>query len=38
MLEGRIVEEGAVGELTREQVVKAYFGHRQAQDDGVPVP
>jgi branched-chain amino acid transport system ATP-binding protein len=29
MLEGRIVLEGARGELTREQVTEAYFGLRQ---------
>jgi branched-chain amino acid transport system ATP-binding protein len=26
MLEGRVVLEGAAGELTREQVTEAYFG------------
>ena len=31
MLEGRIVLEGARGELTREQVTEAYFGLRRAQ-------
>jgi branched-chain amino acid transport system ATP-binding protein len=30
MLEGRIVLEGARGELTREQVTEAYFGLRKA--------
>ena len=30
MLEGRLVLEGAGGELTREQITKAYFGlHRR---------
>jgi len=29
MLEGRIVLEGARGELTREQVTEAYFGLRR---------
>ena len=28
MLEGRIVLEGAAGELTREQITEAYFGLR----------
>ena len=31
MLEGRIVLEGARGELTREQITEAYFGLRRAQ-------
>jgi branched-chain amino acid transport system ATP-binding protein len=31
MLEGRIVLEGARGELTREQVTEAYFGLRRAE-------
>jgi branched-chain amino acid transport system ATP-binding protein len=31
MLEGRIVLEGARGELTREQVTDAYFGLRRAE-------
>ena len=31
MLEGRIVLEGARGELTREQVTEAYFGLRRVQ-------
>jgi branched-chain amino acid transport system ATP-binding protein len=30
MLEGRIVLAGRAGELTREQVTDAYFGHRKA--------
>jgi len=34
MLEGRIVAQGAVGELTREQIIDAYFGPRAAQIDG----
>jgi branched-chain amino acid transport system ATP-binding protein len=29
MLEGRIVLEGAAGELTREQITEAYFGLRR---------
>jgi branched-chain amino acid transport system ATP-binding protein len=29
MLEGRIVLEGAAGELTREQITDAYFGLRR---------
>ena len=31
MLEGRLVLEGAGGELTREQITEAYFGLRHAQ-------
>jgi branched-chain amino acid transport system ATP-binding protein len=31
MLEGRIVLEGARGELTREQITEAYFGLRRVQ-------
>jgi branched-chain amino acid transport system ATP-binding protein len=31
MLEGRIVLEGARGELTREEITEAYFGLRRAQ-------
>jgi branched-chain amino acid transport system ATP-binding protein len=34
MLEGRIVLEGARGELTREQITEAYFGLRRAQAVG----
>jgi hypothetical protein len=33
MLEGRIVLEGAGGELSREQITDAYFGLRRI--DGV---
>lgn len=35
MLEGRIVLESAVGEISREQIVEAYFGTRQAHVEGV---
>src|SRR5574337_952651 len=31
MLQGRIVAQGAVGELTRQQIVDADFGPREAQ-------
>jgi branched-chain amino acid transport system ATP-binding protein len=31
MLEGRVVLEGARGELTREQVTEAYFGLRRRE-------
>ena len=32
MLEGRIVLEGAAGELTREQITEAYFGLRRPRE------
>jgi branched-chain amino acid transport system ATP-binding protein len=32
MLEGRIVLEGAGGELTREQITEAYFGLRRTRE------
>ena len=32
MLEGRLVLEGARGELTREQITDAYFGLRRARE------
>jgi branched-chain amino acid transport system ATP-binding protein len=35
MLEGRIVLEGAAAEITREQVVEAYFGLRRRNGSGV---
>jgi branched-chain amino acid transport system ATP-binding protein len=34
MLEGRIVLEGPAGEMTREQVVQAYFGLRRTRRNG----
>lgn len=34
MLQGRIVAQGSVGELTRDQIIEAYFGTRKAQTDG----
>jgi branched-chain amino acid transport system ATP-binding protein len=34
MLEGRIVLEGARGELDREQITEAYFGLRRGQGVG----
>jgi branched-chain amino acid transport system ATP-binding protein len=34
MLEGRIVLEGAAADLTREQVVEAYFGLRRTAERG----
>lgn len=37
MLEGRIVAQSAVGELSREQIIEAYFGTRQAHIEGVTV-
>jgi branched-chain amino acid transport system ATP-binding protein len=36
MLEGRIVLEGAAAELTREQVVEAYFGLARGRRNGGP--
>ena len=38
MLEGRIVLEGAAGEITREQVVEAYFGLRRRSGVGSTEP
>lgn len=38
MLEGRIVLEGGAGELTREQVIEAYFGLRRASGKGRAEP
>ena len=35
MLEGRVVLEDAVGKLSREQIVEAYFGTRQTRTEGV---
>ena len=34
MLEGRIVLEGRAGELTREQIVEAYFGLGRGKRNG----
>ena len=34
MLEGRIVGEGRTGQITREQIMQTYFGHRPA--DALP--
>jgi branched-chain amino acid transport system ATP-binding protein len=36
MLEGRVVLEGAAADMTREQVVEAYFGLRRTQRNGGP--
>jgi len=35
MLEGRVVLEDAVGKLSREQIIEAYFGTRQTRTEGV---
>jgi len=35
MLEGRVVLEDAVGKLSREQIIEAYFGTRQTRSEGV---
>jgi hypothetical protein len=32
MLEGRVVLEGATGDLTRDQITAAYFGLRREAD------
>ena len=36
MLEGRIVLQGAAAEITREQVVEAYFGLKRRQGGAQP--
>jgi branched-chain amino acid transport system ATP-binding protein len=37
MLEGKIAAQGPVGEMTRERIMDAYFGLRQAQATGASV-